>query len=101
MASPEAEDIDDVIVEPGSEPGASKEKMLVATDSFEEYEQEINNTIDVKDDSSYTKTTTILNTNINRDDAGKNSTSDDTYLVSLLLKINRGLFFKIFVVDKY
>ncbi|XP_011306022.1 vacuolar fusion protein MON1 homolog A [Fopius arisanus] len=45
MAS-EATPIDDEIVEPGIEPGASTETMLVTTNSFEEYEQEIRSSID-------------------------------------------------------
>ena len=36
------------IVEPGIEPGASGETMLVNTDTFEELEQEISNAIDNK-----------------------------------------------------
>ncbi|XP_015524976.1 vacuolar fusion protein MON1 homolog A [Neodiprion lecontei] len=46
MANPEAPGVDDVIAEPGIEPGASAETMLVTTDSFEEYEQEMSNSID-------------------------------------------------------
>lgn len=38
--------IDDGIAEPGIEPGASAETMLVTTDSFEEYEQEMSSSID-------------------------------------------------------
>ncbi|XP_015123688.1 vacuolar fusion protein MON1 homolog A [Diachasma alloeum] len=45
MAS-EAATVDDGIVEPGIEPGASTETMLVTTDSFEEYEQEMSSSID-------------------------------------------------------
>lgn len=46
MASEESV-VDDGIVEPGIEPGASAETMLVTTDdSFEEYEQEMNNSLD-------------------------------------------------------
>lgn len=45
MASLEIEEIDDEIVEPGIEPGASTEKMLITTNNFEDYyEQEINKT---------------------------------------------------------
>ncbi|XP_046750307.1 vacuolar fusion protein MON1 homolog A [Diprion similis] len=46
MANPEAPGVDDVIAEPGIEPGASAETMLVTTDSFEEYEQEMSSSID-------------------------------------------------------
>lgn len=46
MATKEASTIDDGIVEPGIEPGASAETMLVTTDSFEEYEQEMSSSID-------------------------------------------------------
>lgn len=38
--------IDDGIAEPGIEPGASAETMLVTTDSFEEYEQEMSSSLD-------------------------------------------------------
>lgn len=41
-----AESIDDGIAEPGIEPGASSEMMLVTTDSFDEYEQEMSSSID-------------------------------------------------------
>ncbi|XP_043277441.1 vacuolar fusion protein MON1 homolog A [Venturia canescens] len=46
MASNDPVVVDDGIVEPGIEPGASAETMLVTTDSFEEYEQEMSNSID-------------------------------------------------------
>lgn len=46
MAAKEPNNIDDGIAEPGIEPGASAETMLVTTDSFEEYEQEMSNSID-------------------------------------------------------
>lgn len=46
MATQEGSSVDDVIAEPGIEPGASAETMLVTTDSFEEYEQEMSNSID-------------------------------------------------------
>ena len=48
MAAKEPATIDDGIPEPGIEPGASAETMLVTTDSFEEYEQEMSNSIDDK-----------------------------------------------------
>lgn len=48
MAAKEPNNIDDGIAEPGIEPGASAETMLVTTDSFEEYEQEMSNSIDDK-----------------------------------------------------
>lgn len=47
MAS--VEPVDDGIVEPGIEPGASTETMLVTDDTFEEYEQ-LNQTIKQKID---------------------------------------------------
>ncbi|XP_012530891.1 protein SAND [Monomorium pharaonis] len=40
------ESIDSGIAEPGIEPGASTETMLVTTDSFDEYEQEMSSSID-------------------------------------------------------
>lgn len=40
------EPIDDDIAEPGIEPGASTETMLVTTDSFDDYEQEMSSSID-------------------------------------------------------
>lgn len=48
MAAKESavETIDDGIAEPGIEPGASSETMLVTTDSFDEYEQEMSSSID-------------------------------------------------------
>lgn len=46
MATNEPTAIDDGIVDPVIEPGASTEKMLVTTDSFEEYEQEMSSSID-------------------------------------------------------
>lgn len=46
MASNDPVVVDEGIVEPGIEPGASAETMLVTTDSFEEYEQEMSNSID-------------------------------------------------------
>ena len=46
MASNDPVVVDDGIVEPGIEPGASAETMLVTTDSFEEYEQEVSSSID-------------------------------------------------------
>lgn len=46
MATNEPATIDDGIPEPGIEPGASAETMLVTTDSFEEYEQEMSSSID-------------------------------------------------------
>lgn len=46
MAAKEPDDaIDDGIAEPGIEPGASTETMLVTTDSFDEYEQEMSSSI--------------------------------------------------------
>lgn len=46
MATKEPTTIEDGIPEPGIEPGASAETMLVTTDSFEEYEQEMSSSID-------------------------------------------------------
>lgn len=46
MAATEPATIDDGIPEPGIEPGASAETMLLTTDSFEEYEQEMSSSID-------------------------------------------------------
>lgn len=46
MATKECPNDDDGIEEPDIEPGASKETMLVTTDSFEEYEQEMSSSID-------------------------------------------------------
>lgn len=46
MAAKEPDAIDDGIAEPGIEPGASTETMLVTTDSFDEYEQEMSSSID-------------------------------------------------------
>lgn len=40
------ESIDDGIAEPGIEPGASTETMLVTTDNFDDYEQEMSSSID-------------------------------------------------------
>lgn len=46
MSTQESSSVDDVIAEPGIEPGASAETMLVTTDSFEEYEHEMSSSID-------------------------------------------------------
>ncbi|XP_012276007.1 vacuolar fusion protein MON1 homolog A [Orussus abietinus] len=49
MASTTVKDmsnVEDVIAEPGIEPGASAEPMLVTTDNFEEYEQEMSSSLD-------------------------------------------------------
>lgn len=46
MSSSDPVVVDEGIVEPGIEPGASAETMLVTTDSFEEYEQEMSSSID-------------------------------------------------------
>ncbi|XP_015591269.1 protein SAND [Cephus cinctus] len=48
MATKETVSVGDGIAEPGIEPGASAETMLVTTDSFEEYEQEMSSSIDDK-----------------------------------------------------
>lgn len=91
MASLGIEEIDDEIVEPGIEPGASKEKMLITTDNFEDYyEQEINNKIDtktvkndniistIKDDFKTESSTSHSNI------SEKNTTLEDTDLVGNL-----------------
>lgn len=53
------ESIDDGIAEPGIEPGASTETMLVTTDSFDEYEQEMSSSIDGDRQMKESTTSTI------------------------------------------
>ncbi|EZA53641.1 vacuolar fusion protein MON1 homolog A [Ooceraea biroi] len=53
------ESIDDGIPEPEIEPGASSETMLVTTDSFDEYEQEMSNSIDPDRQMKESTTSTI------------------------------------------
>ncbi|XP_020293274.1 vacuolar fusion protein MON1 homolog A [Pseudomyrmex gracilis] len=60
------ESIDDGIAEPGIEPGASSETMLVTTDSFDDYEQEMSSSID--SDRQITKSTTNTISKIQDDD---------------------------------
>lgn len=61
MAAKESavETIDDGIAEPGIEPGASTETMLVTTDSFDEYEQEMSSSIDGDRQMKESTTSTI------------------------------------------
>jgi len=53
------ESIDDGIPEPEVEPGASSETMLVTTDSFDEYEQEMSSSIDPDRQMKESTTSTI------------------------------------------
>lgn len=53
------EPIDSGIAEPGIEPGASTETMLVTTDSFDEYEQEMSSSIDGDRQMKESTTSTI------------------------------------------
>lgn len=53
------EPIDDGIAEPGIEPGASTEMMLVTTDSFDEYEQEMSSSIEGDRQMKESTTSTI------------------------------------------
>lgn len=60
------ESIDNGIAEPGIEPGASTETMLVTTDSFDEYEQEMSSSID--GDRQMKESTTSTISEIQEDD---------------------------------
>jgi len=93
------ESIDGGIAEPGIEPGASTETMLVTTDSFDDYEQEMSSSIDGDRQMKESTTSTIseiqedvvqdISTTpaTNSRESEKNLSLDDTEMVRLLCEI--------------
>lgn len=87
------ESIDVDIAEPGIEPGASTETMLVTTDSFDEYEQEMSSSIDGDRQMKESTTSTISEiqedvvqdsttpATSNPEESEKNLTLDDAEMV--------------------
>lgn len=95
------ESIDGGIAEPGIEPGASTETMLVTTDSFDEYEQEMSSSIDGDRQMKESTTSTIseiqedvaqdiptIPTAANPPESEKNLSLDDAEMVRLLYEIS-------------
>lgn len=72
------ESIDSGIAEPGIEPGASTETMLVTTDSFDEYEQEMSGSIDSDRQMKESITSTIseIQEDVVQDDSTTSTTAD-------------------------
>lgn len=100
MAAKEPAIIDDEIAEPGIEPGASAETMLVTTDSFEEYEQEISSSIDDRQMKESTTSTIseiqgdtqdipTTSTATNSQDLQKTVSIDDSELVRFITSVVR------------
>lgn len=91
------ESIDGGMAEPGIEPGASAETMLVTTDSFDEYEQEMSSSIDGDRQMKESTTSTISDiqedaaqdvpaapTAADSQESEKNLSLDDAEMVRLL-----------------
>lgn len=102
------ESIDDGIAEPGIEPGASMETMLVTTDSFDEYEQEMSSSIDGDRQMKDSTTSTIseiqedvaeniptIPTAASPPESEKNLSLDDGEMVRLLCEISSAFFIQI------
>lgn len=93
------ESIDGGIAEPGVEPGASTETMLVTTDSFDEYEQEMSSSIDgdrpmkesttstiseIQEDVQQDVPATLPPTTASPPESEKNLSLDDAEMVRIL-----------------
>lgn len=101
------ESIDGGIAEPGIEPGASSETMLVTTDSFDEYEQEMNSSIDGDRQMKESTTNTIseIQEDVQQDvpttpptaaspqESEKNLSLDDAEMVRILCEVSSAFFF--------
>lgn len=107
MAAKEPNNIDDGIAEPGIEPGASAETMLVTTDSFEEYEQEMSNSIDDRQMKESTTSTIseiqedvqdipITPTASNPQELQKTTSLDDSELVCFITSFFKHYFIKMY-----
>lgn len=95
------ESIESGIAEPGIEPGASTETMLVTTDSFDEYEQEMSSSIDGDRQMKESTTSTIseIQEDVSQDipttphaatspqESEKNLSLNDTEMVRILCGI--------------